>query len=136
MSDVFNEEKRSEVMAKVKATGNASTELALIKLFRKFKLTGWRRKQKLFGKPDFVFSNEKVAVFADGCFWHGHNCKNITPKQNAQFWRDKLARNKKRDRLVNRILKKEGWIVFRIWECAIKKGKLPKKLIFLLKSEK
>lgn len=90
----------------------------------------------MFGKPDFVFPKEKIAVFADGCYWHGHKCKNITPKENAQFWRDKLERNKKRDRLVNRTLKKEGWTVIRIWECDIKKEKLPKKLFFLLKSEK
>lgn len=123
-------------MAKVKAKGNASTELRLIKLFRTHKLKGWRRNQRLFGKPDFIFAAHRVAIFADGCFWHGHSCKNVTPKQNAQFWQHKLERNKKRDRLVNRILKKEGWHVIRIWECEIKKEKLPKKLFFLLKPEK
>lgn len=123
-------------MSKVKSKQNASTELRLIKLFRCFKLKGWRRNQYLFGKPDFIFPVQKVAVFADGCFWHGHNCKNITPKQNAQFWSDKLERNKKRDKLVNKTLKNNGWTVIRIWECDIKKGKLPKKLVFLFESAK
>ena len=123
-------------MSKIKSKGNLSTEIALIKLFRKNKIKGWRRNQKLFGNPDFVFPKEKIAIFADGCYWHGHNCKNTTPKANEKFWRDKLERNKKRDRLVTRSLKKEGWRVIRIWECNIKKEKLPRLLFLLLNSEK
>ncbi|MES0488458.1 MAG: very short patch repair endonuclease [Leptospirales bacterium] len=94
------------------------------------------RRWNVVGNPDFVFSKRKVAVFADGCFWHGHNCKNIIPKQNAQFWRDKLERNIKRDKLVSKTLRKDGWTVIRIWECEIKRGILPKKLVNVLLSVK
>jgi len=71
MTDVFTEAKRSEVMSRIRAHGNRGTELALIALFRASGLTGWRRRQPVFGKPDFVFRGSKVAVFVDGCFWHG-----------------------------------------------------------------
>lgn len=59
----------------------------------------------------------------DGCFWHGHaTCKrNITPKQNAQFWQEKVERNRRRDRRQARELRAKGWKVLRIWECRLKK---------------
>jgi DNA mismatch endonuclease (patch repair protein) len=116
MSDVFTTTKRSEVMSKIRGCGNKGTELALMKLFRQHRVTGWRRNQKVFGKPDFVFRREKVAVFVDGCFWHGcpRHCK--IPVGNRAFWEKKFAANKARDRRVNRELRKLRWRVVRIWE--------------------
>ena len=70
MPDVFTKAKRSEVMSRIRGTGNKDTELALIILFRLHRIKGWRRHQPVFGKPDFVFPAVKVAVFVDGCFWH------------------------------------------------------------------
>ncbi|MGB9180175.1 MAG: very short patch repair endonuclease, partial [Pyrinomonadaceae bacterium] len=116
---------RSKVMKAVKASGNKSTELKLIDYFKKSKITGWRRNYKLFGKPDFVFPKNRLAIFVDGCFWHGHDCRNTKPADNADYWRRKIARNKKRDQLVTSTLQQNGWNIIRIWECQIKKEDLP-----------
>ena len=125
MVDVFSRKQRSFVMRSVKGSGNKSTEMELIRLFRAFKLTGWRRNYGLPGKPDFVFPARKIAVFADGCFWHGHDCRNVTPSQNADYWLQKIARNMRRDASITMELKKRGWKVYRIWECRIGAGRLP-----------
>jgi DNA mismatch endonuclease (patch repair protein) len=116
MPDVFTKAKRSDVMSRIRGHGNKETELALMKLLRCDHITGWRRHQPVFGKPDFVFREARVAVFVDGCFWHGcpKHCK--TPAGNRPFWEKKLAANKARERRVNRELRKLGWRVVRIWE--------------------
>ncbi len=124
MSDIFTKKKRSEVMARVRSSGNRDTEVALARWFRREGITGWRRKQRVFGKPDFVFWRERVAVFVDGCFWHGCPRHGTLPKQNGSFWAAKLARNRARDRLVARTLRRAGWRVVRIWEHALTKGKI------------
>jgi DNA mismatch endonuclease (patch repair protein) len=116
MPDVFTKAKRSDVMSRIRSRGNQATELAFIKLLHQNGITGWRRHQPVYGNPDFIFRKQKVAVFVDGCFWHGcpKHCK--TPTGNRAFWKKKLAANKARDRRVNRVLRKEGWRVIRIWE--------------------
>jgi DNA mismatch endonuclease, patch repair protein len=118
-SDVFTREKRSAVMAAIRSTGNRDTELRMIALFRVAKLTGWRRNAKMFGKPDFIFPKERIALFVDGCFWHRHSgCRfSYTPKRRLHFWLSKFDKNVARDRLVTRTLRKAGWRVLRIWEC-------------------
>jgi len=129
MADIFSEEKRSAVMKAVKSKYNKSTELKLIQIFKKLGIKGWRRNYKIFGKPDFIFIRFKIALFTDGCFWHGHDCRNVTPKHNEEYWNRKIQKNKIRDRFINGYLKKKGWMVFRIWECDIKKEKLPHKFL-------
>jgi DNA mismatch endonuclease, patch repair protein len=116
MPDVFTKAKRSAVMSRIRGRGNIDTELALIKLFRQHGITGWRRNQKVFGKPDFIFRQAQLAVFVDGCFWHGcpKHCK--IPTGNRAFWEKKFAANKARDRRVNHELRRLGWRVARIWE--------------------
>ena len=116
MPDVFTKAKRSEVMSRIRGRGNKNTELALVKLFRKHGITGWRRHLKVFGRPDFAFREKRLAVFVDGCFWHGcpRHCK--IPVGNRAFWEKKLSANWERDRRVNRVLGKDGWRVVRIWE--------------------
>ena len=116
MADVFSKAKRSFVMSRIRSRGNKATELALIKLFRRHKITGWRRNQKVFGRPDFIFRQARFAVFVDGCFWHGCPRHGTQPKGNRAFWKKKFARNIARDRLVNRALRRAGWRVLRIWE--------------------
>ena len=103
-------------MSLIRSRGNTATELRLVAVFRRHRITGWRRGSKLVGKPDFVFPKLKLAVFVDGCFWHGCPKHGTKPRQNAQFWREKIARNRARDRLVNRTLRALGWRVLRIWE--------------------
>jgi len=122
MADTFTVEERSLIMRKVKSSRNLSTEGKLIGLFRDRSVKGWRRNWKLFGKPDFVFPRLKIAVFVDGCFWHGHQCRNVSPRNNQEYWTRKIQRNIKRDRLVNKTLVAAGWSVFRIRECELKKG--------------
>ncbi|MDD5199833.1 MAG: very short patch repair endonuclease [Terrimicrobiaceae bacterium] len=128
MPDVFSPEKRSAVMALVRGKGNKDTELRLIALFRAHGITGWRRNHKLPGKPDFVFRTQRIAVFVDGCFWHG--CPKPKhaplPKTRAEWWATKLARNKARDREVNRLLRKAGWRVIRVWECELTRANAPR----------
>lgn len=114
--DVFSKAKRSDVMSKIRGTGNKDTELRLIQIFRANGITGWRRGSKLPGKPDFVFPKLKTVVFVDGCFWHGCPKHGTSPKTRASFWLAKITGNKARDRRVNRALRGRGWIVIRVWE--------------------
>jgi len=116
MADFLTKSKRSALMASIKGKGNKDTELALIKLFRVHRITGWRRNQKVFGKPDFLFRRMRLALFVDGCFWHGCPRCYRRPSSNKKFWDEKFARNKARDRQVARELRKLGWQVVRIWE--------------------
>jgi DNA mismatch endonuclease (patch repair protein) len=129
LSDIFDKTKRSEIMSHIKGSCNTSTEERLITVFRVYGFKGWRRKYKVYGKPDFVFHREKVAVFVDGCFWHGHDCRNTRPKQNEEFWQCKISRNMERDETVTKHLEKLGWTVLRIWECELKKKDTEKLLI-------
>ena len=121
MPDVFTKAKRSAVMSRIRGHGNKDTELALVKVFRVHRITGWRRNQTHFGKPDFVFPRLRVAVFVGGCFWHGCPEHATMPRNNRTFWAKKLAANKARDRLVSRTLRSAGWRVVRIWEHDIAK---------------
>jgi DNA mismatch endonuclease (patch repair protein) len=115
-SDIFTKAKRSFVMSRIRGRENKGTELALAKLFRRHKITGWRRNQKIFGKLDFIFRQSRLALFVDGCFWHGCPKHETKPKNNQTFWRQKFSKNKKRDVLVSRTLRRAGWCVLRIWE--------------------
>jgi DNA mismatch endonuclease (patch repair protein) len=116
MPDVFSKAKRSEVMARIRSRGNRDTELALMRLLRRQGVSGWRRHQPVFGRPDFVFPKARVAVFVDGCFWHGCPKHATAPATNRAFWKRKLTANTLRDRLVNRTLRAQGWRVLRVWE--------------------
>jgi DNA mismatch endonuclease (patch repair protein) len=117
MTDIFTKEKRSKIMRKVKSNRNKSTELKLVDFFKKYKITGWRRNYKLKGNPDFVFPKKRIAVFTDGCFWHGHDCRNLKPDSNKDYWNEKIDKNKKRDKKVTKYLTEKNWEVIRIWEC-------------------
>jgi DNA mismatch endonuclease (patch repair protein) len=116
MPDVFTKAKRSEVMSRIRGRGNKETELAMVALLRRHGITGWRRHQAVFGKPDFVFPKLRLAMFVDGCFWHGCPKHETKPRNNAAFWRKKLTANRARDGLVTRTLRRQGWRVLRIWE--------------------
>ena len=115
MSDVFTKAKRSEVMSGIRGRGNKETEVALARLLRRNKIIGWRRHQSVFGKPDFIFAKLKLAVFVDGCFWHGCPSHATWPKQNAEFWRAKIVANQERDRDTDARLRADGWGVVRVW---------------------
>jgi DNA mismatch endonuclease (patch repair protein) len=112
---------RSKNMAAVRSTKNKSTEIKFLALLRSNKIRGWRRGSKIYGKPDFVLAKNKVAIFVDGCFWHGCKKHKTIPKQNSAFWTNKIRKNKERDKHVNNFLRKEGWKVLRVWEHQLKK---------------
>jgi len=119
VADVFTKAKRSQVMAAIRSSGNPATELKFVSLLRSRRITSWRRNQRLPGKPDFVFRRQKLAVFVDGCFWHGCPWHCRMPKSRRGFWEAKISRNRERDREVARLLKRQGWRIIRIWEHAL-----------------
>lgn len=118
-SDVYPPSVRSRVMRSVRSRNNKSTELFFVQLLRAYSIHGWRRHYPALGKPDFVFLPHRIAIFIDGCFWHGHNCRNTTPKQNSMYWEKKINRNKQRDKQTSDRFKDRGWTVIRIWECQL-----------------
>lgn len=122
MADVFDPQKRSNVMRQIKSKKNKSTEIRLIEIFKKNNVIGWKRNYPVRGHPDFVFLKCRIAVFVDGCFWHGHDCRNTRPKTNKEFWQKKRERNIKHDQEITELFEKRGWTVVRIWECELKKN--------------
>ena len=119
--DVFTKGKRSAVMAAIRSRGNRSTERSFAALLRCARLRGWTlHSTEVVGKPDFYFRESRIAVFVDGCFWHGCPKCFRAPRQNASFWALKIGRNRKRDRTVGRLLRRDGVHVIRIWEHDVK----------------
>ena len=121
MSDIYTLEKRSAVMKAVKSRNTKTTELKMMEIFKELHIIGWRRTYPLIGKPDFVFPKKRIVIFVDGCFWHGHDCRNVTPSANADFWNMKRLYNKEHDAFVTETLQQKNWTVIRIWECELKK---------------
>lgn len=105
---------KSEQMARVRSKDTGS-ELTLRKAVWKEGLR-YRLHTRLPGTPDLAFPGARVAIFVDGCFWHGCPDHYTRPVRNAEFWRAKLKRNRDRDKRVDRELKAAGWLVVRIWE--------------------
>lgn len=109
------------------------------KLVRKFlfsKGLRFRLHQKsLVGRPDIILKKYNSIVFVNGCFWHGHdNCKYCKmPKSRTEYWAPKIEKNKSRDAKVKRALRKQGWKVFTVWECQLKKKKAEKTLSTLVR---
>lgn len=138
MVDVFEPAKRSLVMSRIRGKGNRSTELALADVLKHERITGWRRhvalrpwlspedatklsvKSRISVIPDFLFRAAKVAVFVDGCFWHGCSEHCRSPDQNSAFWANKLSGNVARDQRATRALEAAGWSVVRVWEHELK----------------
>lgn len=118
--DRLTPEQRKKNMQAVKSSGSKIEKTLGKELFRR----GYRYRKnykKIYGKPDFVLVKHKIAVFCDSEFWHGKNW-NVAKrdfKSNKGFWFTKIEGNIKRDKLVNRTLKKQGWIVMRFWGKAI-----------------
>lgn len=112
---------RSRTMAAVKSTGNRSTERVLRARLVRSGCRGWRMHARdLVGCPDFVFDEARVAVFVDGCFWHGCPSCHRPPSSNQEYWTRKVARNVARDKRYSRKLRSDGWRVLRVWEHALR----------------
>jgi DNA mismatch endonuclease (patch repair protein) len=119
--DIWNKEKRSECMSKIRSK-NTKPELTLRKaLFAR----GFRYRvndKRLPGKPDIVLSKYKTIIFVHGCFWHGHDKGCIDshiPKTNSEYWQAKIKRNKERDENNTNQILSMGWKVITIWDCEI-----------------
>jgi len=117
--DNLNREQRCRNMQHIRSTGTLP-ERMIARELRKRKIYFSQYSKSLIGKPDFVFRSKKTVVFIDSDFWHGHKTRLIMPKTNLSYWRQKIQRNKKRDKIVNSALRKEGWKIIRIWEHDIK----------------
>lgn len=114
--DNVTPKERSRIMSATKGRGNKSTEQVLIRVFRQLKISGWRRHLPLPGRPDFGFSQARLAVFVDGCFWHGcpQHCR--MPASNVRYWKKKIGSNISRDQALDQELNLRGWRVLRFWE--------------------
>jgi DNA mismatch endonuclease (patch repair protein) len=131
--DHVTREVRSKIMAAIRSRGNTTTELPLGRLLWAAGIRGYRKQWPVQGKPDFAWPSKKVAVFVDGCFWHGCRCKYL-PRTNTEFWRNKIDTNKQRDRRVARSLRHEGWTVLRIRECMVRKPATLARIVRALQS--
>lgn len=116
MVDSVDRKERSRIMGLVRSGGNKSTEAVVVVLFRGAGLKGWRRQLDLPGRPDFAFPKSRLAVFVDGCFWHGCPRHLRLPATNRRYWVQKIGRNVARDRVVRLALIGRGWRVVRVWE--------------------
>ena len=114
-------QKRSRTMSAIRGKNNRTTEVCLKMAFIRRGLKGWKLHAKeLPGNPDFYFKKKNLAVFVDGCYWHGcPKCGHI-PKTRSQFWKAKIRRNQERDRQKKIELEKKGISVIRIWEHELK----------------
>lgn len=95
------------------------SESQMATILRRAELSGWRRRVRLLGHPDFVWKRARVALFIDGCFWHGcPRCKKISTRHRT-YWSTRIAINRKLDRETARQLRREGWKIVRVLECRI-----------------
>lgn len=133
-NDVMTPEQRSRCMSNIKGK-NTKPELQLRKALWARGLR-YRVHAALIGRPDIVFPRQRLAIFVDGCFWHGCPIHGTNPVTNADFWANKIKGNIERDRRVTLQLTKLGWIVIRIWEHEIKEclDKVISNIIELLKA--
>lgn len=115
---------RSRLMGRVRRNGTAP-ELELRSALRTAGLR-FRAKSsaKLPGTPDIVLPQMRIAIFVDGCFWHGCPKHGTVPKTNSSFWLAKIRRNKQRDRSASRLLRKLGWRTIRVWEHEVRRDVL------------
>lgn len=115
-------ESTSRVMSANKGR-NTGPEVKLRQILCKNGIRGYRLNwKKAPGRPDIAFPKRKKAIFVHGCYWHRcSKCRLTLPKSNADFWREKFAKNIKRDKLKQKELRKDGWDVLIVWECEIKK---------------
>ena len=120
-SDVFSKEKRASVMRQVKGR-DTGPERAVRKRLTALGLRYRLHRKDLPGSPDIVLPGRRIAVFVHGCFWHGHECPRGArkPKQNADYWAAKIARNVAREGEAQAKLAELGWRVVTIWECELK----------------
>ena len=131
--DVHNKETRSYNMSRIKGRKTKPEEIIAKYLFSQ----GFRYRRnvkKLPGTPDIVLKKYKTVIFVNGCFWHMHEgCKYfVWPKDNSEFWKNKLLTNKERDEKEKKEIEELGWKVIVVWECQLKKAERERSLNWLV----
>ncbi len=120
LADIVDSKTRSRMMSGIRAK-NTKPELLIRRALHK---KGFRYRLHPLGvpgHPDLVFPRYKAVILVHGCFWHGHDCPFFRlPGTRAKFWKEKIARNRKRDAEVSGLLKKAGWRRLTVWECAMR----------------
>lgn len=120
MADIFSKTTRSKIMASIRSS-HTDPEKMVAKILNGLKIKHSRHTKSVPGSPDFVLRKHKLVIFVHGCFWHVHGCHvSRLPEDRRDFWTKKFRRNIKRDLRTYRLLKKQGWRVIVIWECALK----------------
>jgi DNA mismatch endonuclease (patch repair protein) len=117
--DTLTKTQRSYCMARIRSK-NTGPEKALIAEIRSRRLKGYRLHCNLPGKPDIYFQRARLAVFVDGCFWHGCPKCYVRPSTNRDFWTAKVTRNQQRAKNVAVELRKEEVGIIRLWEHQIR----------------
>ena len=131
--DVHNKETRSYNMSRIKGRKTKPEEIVAKYFFSQG--FGYRRNvKKLPGTPDIVLKKYKTVIFVNGCFWHMHEgCKYfVWPKDNSEFWKNKLLANKERDEKEKKGIEELGWKVIVVWECQLKKAERERTLDWLV----
>jgi DNA mismatch endonuclease (patch repair protein) len=125
-TDIFDPVKRSDVMSRVRSS-NTKPERIIRSLLHRMGYRFRLHRRDLPGSPDIVLPKRRAIIFVHGCYWHQHaGCKKGTiPKQNSEFWSEKLTGNVRRDLETRKMLRSLGWRVLVIWECETK-GKVEK----------
>ena len=131
--DVHNKETRSYNMSRIKGSKTKPEEIIAKYLFSQ----GFRYRRnvkKLPGTPDIVLKKYKTVIFVNGCFWHMHEgCKYfVWPKDNSEFWKNKLLANKERGEKEKKEIEELGWKVIVVWECQLKKAERERTLNWLV----
>ncbi|MEK6943780.1 MAG: very short patch repair endonuclease [Nanoarchaeota archaeon] len=121
MADKFSKAKRSAIMSRIRSK-NTSLEVEFRKLLWKNGLGRYRIHYNLPGKPDIVYVSKKIVIFLDGDFWHGYNWKKLGKVPPRKYWQKKIQKNIDRAKKYNKMLKKDGWKVIRIWEHDVKES--------------
>jgi DNA mismatch endonuclease (patch repair protein) len=120
--DTRSPAQRSALMSNVKRAGNRSTEAVVRAALQSSDVPEWvSQPLGLVGRPDFVFPGNRLVIFVDGCFWHGCARCGRASKSRTDYWGPKVQLNKSRDRRQRRALRRQGFIVFRVWEHELKR---------------
>ncbi|WP_174921914.1 very short patch repair endonuclease [Burkholderia metallica] len=120
MTDITDVATRSRMMSGIRGK-NTKPELVVRKALYERGLRYRLHVRSLAGTPDLVFPRYKAVVFVHGCFWHRHNCALFKmPSSRPEFWREKLDRNRERDREHMTKLLQDGWRIAVVWECSLR----------------
>lgn len=128
--DRFTPQERSEIMSRVRAT-DTGPELQVRRLVHSMGFRYRLHCSDLPGRPDLVFRKLKRVIFVHGCFWHQHpGCaRSALPTSRAEYWREKLRNNVRRDARSIRNLRRDGWKVLILWECQLAAGQKLERLL-------